>query len=142
MKKSLLFITMTFMLFSMLGCSCNNEKLSENDYTYNTYTSALGNNWNPHTWETSRDREILDFISTPFVSLGIKDSKESIYQWIYEMATDVEDVTKENQNDIIKYKRIIPDKLSIIRNMKIGRMKSLLKKIDWSEQSIVKMVKK
>lgn len=119
MKKLFILFYIIF-LFVFTGCSCNNEKLSENDYTYNTYTSALGNNWNPHTWETSSDREILDFISTPFVSLGIKDSKESIYQWIYEMATGVEDVTKENQNDIIKYKSSLPEGITDVNLVESG----------------------
>ena len=45
-------------------------------------------------------------------------------------------------DDIIKYKSIIPDKLAIIRNMKLSKLKALLKKISWDEQSIVKMIKK
>lgn len=65
--------------------------------------------------------------------------------WISNEVKMIDNVNATVHNlydDIIKYKGIIPDKLSIIRNMKIEKLKSLLKKIDWSEQSIVKMVKK
>ena len=77
---------------------------SENSgYTYNDYASSLATNWNPHTWEMDVDRAILDFVASPFVDISIDDSNESIYQWVYEMATEVNDVTASNLSDLTKY---------------------------------------
>ncbi len=73
-------------------------------YTYHGYSTALGNNWNPHTWETSADDSIQSYLTMPFCTMSIKDSENGIYQWVYEMATSIEDVTKTHQDDLTKYK--------------------------------------
>lgn len=78
-------------------------------YTYRGYSSALGNNWNPHTWETNADQGILTYLSKGFVDLSIKDSKKGEYQWVYEMATDVKDVTASHQSDLTKYGSQLPE---------------------------------
>ena len=80
-----------------------------NGYTYHSYSSALGSNWNPHTWETNADSSIAGYIESPLVDLSIKDSKKGEYQWVYEMATAVTDVTKTHQNDLVKYAATLPD---------------------------------
>ena len=72
-------------------------------YTYHTYSSALGNNWNPHTWETSADDSINSYISSPFCTMQVQDSENGIYQWVFEMAESIEDVTAEHQDDLTKY---------------------------------------
>ncbi len=82
--------------------ACTSEIEDEN-YTYRTYTTALGSNWNPHTWETNADRSLLSYISSPLVDISIEDSKEGKYQWVFEMATSVKDVTKNNAQDLLKY---------------------------------------
>ena len=52
------------------------------------------------------------------------------------------DATANNlYDDILKYKKIIPNKIEMIRNMKIEKLNQLLKKIDWTNRSIVKMRK-
>ena len=71
--------------------------------TYNTYTSALGTNWNPHTWENNADSAIMGYIETPLTDLTIKDSKTGEYQWIFVAATDIQDVTKDHKDDLVKY---------------------------------------
>ena len=71
--------------------------------TYNSYTSALGTNWNPHTWENNADSSIMSYIETPFVDMTVKDSKTGEYQWIFLAATEITDVTKDNQADLVKY---------------------------------------
>ena len=73
------------------------------EYTYRGYSTTLGNNWNPHTWETSADDTIASYTTSPFVTMSIKDSKNGVYQWVYEMATEIKDVTKDNQGDLTKY---------------------------------------
>ncbi len=79
------------------------------DYTYNTYSTSLGNNWNPHTWETSADSAILDYLSSPFCTMQAENTEDGIYQWVYEMATEINDVTATHQEDLTKYHANIGD---------------------------------
>lgn len=72
-------------------------------YTYNTYASALGTNWNPHTWELNSDDSILSMVSSPFCTMQVLDSENGIYQWVYEMAESVTDVTADHKDDLTKY---------------------------------------
>ncbi|MCH5183812.1 MAG: hypothetical protein J1E00_06520 [Oscillospiraceae bacterium] len=74
------------------------------EYTYKSYDSALGTNWNPHTWEMNSDDLILSYVSSPFCTMSIKDSVNGEYQWVFEMATSIEDVTKDHKDDLTKYK--------------------------------------
>lgn len=79
------------------------------EYTYRTYTSALGTNWNPHTWETSADRAVMDYLVTPLVSVLPLDSEEGSYQWSFDMAESVTDVTGEAQGDLVRYGAELPE---------------------------------
>ena len=101
--KKILAIVLT--LCMMLSCCAALAETTEAPatYTYHTYSSALGNNWNPHTWETNADDTILTYLSSPFCTMSIKDSENGVYQWIYEMATSIEDVTAEHRDDLVKY---------------------------------------
>ena len=101
--KKILAIVLT--LCMMLSCCAALAETTEAPatYTYHTYSSALGNNWNPHTWETNADDSILTYLSSPFCTMSIKDSENGVYQWIYEMATSIEDVTAEHRDDLVKY---------------------------------------
>ena len=78
-------------------------------YTYNSYSSSLGNNWNPHTWESNADQTILSYLTMGFVSLSIEDSENGVYQWVYDMATSIEDVTAEYQADLDTYAVTLPE---------------------------------
>ncbi len=73
------------------------------NYTYRSYTTALGNNWCPHSWEVNADDAILSYVSSPFCTMQALDTENGIYQWVYEMAESVTDVTKANQADLTKY---------------------------------------
>ncbi|MBR3680756.1 MAG: hypothetical protein IKL79_01980 [Clostridia bacterium] len=86
----------------------NPDAVVKDEYTYNSWSTALGNNWNPHTWETNADSSILGFITSPFVTLAPKDTENGIYQWVYEMATSITDVTAQNQADLTKYACSLP----------------------------------
>ncbi len=72
-------------------------------YTYNTYTTALGTNWNPHTWENSADSAIMGYIEAPLTDISVKNSTTGEYQWVFVAAESVEDVTAANQADLVKY---------------------------------------
>lgn len=115
MKKSIhraiSVILITCLLLSAIICfsGCSQVFGDGDGYTFRTYTSALGSNWNPHTWEGSADSQILGYLSTPLVDISIKDSSKGIYTWVYEMATSITDVTSEHKDDIQKYGAILPE---------------------------------
>ncbi len=85
------------------------ETVEVPSYTYNDYTSALANNWNPHTWETNADDAILGYLSMPFVNMQAEDTENGVYQWIYEMATEINDVTASHQDDLTTYAVSLPE---------------------------------
>lgn len=95
-------------VFVAVGCNKDKTESSAKTYTYTTYSTALATNWNPHAWETNADQSVLLYLSTPFVDLSIKDSVNGEYQWVYEMATSVTDVTESNQSDLSKYNCSLP----------------------------------
>ena len=72
-------------------------------YTYHTYSSALATKWNEHSWDTNADDSIRSYVTSPLVDLTILDSENGVYQWCYEMATAVTDVTADHQDDLTKY---------------------------------------
>ena len=85
------------------GAIANLTPQKGGEYTYKGYSTALGNNWNPHTWETSADSLIQSYTASPLVAMSILDSEKGIYQWVYEMATSISDVTKEHKEDLTEY---------------------------------------
>ncbi len=78
-------------------------------YTYNTYSTSLGNNWNPHAWETSAESSMLGYLTTPLVYIQAKDTEEGVYQWVFDMATEINDVTASHKEDLTKYKVTLPE---------------------------------
>ena len=119
MKKFLALLLALSMVLSLAACGGNNKPVetqapavegeepvvsaNNGTYTYHSYSSSLGTNWNPHTWEMSGDSDIMAYIETPFVDMTIKDSATGEYQWIFLAATDIIDVTAEHQDDLEKY---------------------------------------
>ena len=79
------------------------------EYTMNDYSSSLGNNWNPHTWETNADDSILGYLSMPFGTIQAENTEDGIYQWVYEMATEINDVTATHKEDLEKYPVKLPE---------------------------------
>lgn len=106
MKKLFAFLLAAVMCVSVLS-ACGSKESS--GYTYHSATTALGTNWNPHTWETNADDAIRSYISSPFVTMSILDSENGVYQWIYDMATYITDVTADHQDDLTKYGASLPD---------------------------------
>lgn len=68
----------------------------EKVYTYNTYLGGTsGMDWNPHTWETSDDSEMLDTQQTPLYAFYLNADKTG-YAIVPEAAADYPvDVTAE-----------------------------------------------
>ncbi|MBQ8186897.1 MAG: hypothetical protein IJ037_08500, partial [Clostridia bacterium] len=113
MKKLIaMLLALVMCLGMMTACSSGDEGTTEavtGNFTYNAYTTALGTNWNPHTWETNADDTMLSYLSEGFVDLSIKDSANGVYQWVYGMATSIEDVTASAQDDLTKYAVTLPE---------------------------------
>ena len=113
-------ISLLLVLVMLVGClaSCtfiknlfNKNKGDDavKEYTYKSWASALGTNWNPHTWENNADSAMMGYIETPFVTMEALDTKAGTYQWVYEMATSIKDVTAANQADLTKYAVVLPE---------------------------------
>lgn len=122
MKKILAMLLAAIMVLSMAACNpapADNTTagtaggdvvdIVEGDYTYHSYSTSLGNNWNPHTWETSADDSIRGYLSAPLATMSIDDSENGVYQWVFVAATSVEDVTKDHQDDLTKYAVTLPE---------------------------------
>ncbi|MGN1094983.1 MAG: ABC transporter substrate-binding protein, partial [Eubacteriales bacterium] len=104
-KRMLSVVLALFLLLPVIAaCGCNKKSGDVPSYTFKTYSQALGTNWNPHTWEMNADDDILGYVSSPFCTMSILDSENGVYQWIYEMATSITDVTKDHKDDLTKYK--------------------------------------
>ena len=121
MKKLIALLLVVCMVCTMFAaCGSDEEEKPANpveqqgelvggDFTYNAATTALGNNWNPHTWEVNADQTVLSYLSMGFVSLSIDNSEDGVYQWVYDMATSIEDVTADNTADLTKYNVTLPE---------------------------------
>ena len=81
---------------------------TKNEYTYYSYARNMGKNWNPHSWRESIDSEIMSYLETPLASMSIEDSERGVYQWVYDAATYVKDVTAQNRGDLTKYAVTLP----------------------------------
>ena len=127
MKKIIAMLLAVMMLVSMLaGCTGGNPAdpsgtngtsgtegtggpSNLDTFTYQSYSTALGTNWNPHTWEMNADSAVLGYIETPLADITVKDSETGEYQWIFVAATDIQDVTKDHQDDLTKYAVNLPE---------------------------------
>ena len=79
------------------------KKFVPGNYTYRSWASSLGDNWNPFSWETSADSSMLGYVSTAFVDMAPLSTKDQTFQWVYDMATEVKDVTADCAADFAKY---------------------------------------
>ncbi len=95
---------------SLVSCAPGGER---GEYTYRAYTTALGTNWNPHTWETSADNEIMGYLTSPLVDTLPQDTEEGTYQWSFEMAERVEDITARSAEVLVKYSVVLPEGMGV-----------------------------
>jgi len=111
----LLALTMILVLFA--GCGDTEEEVSvttatpageetsseteateteeEATYTWNEYLAAMPDNWNVHSWETNADSYVFGYTESPLVDIiyTVDDDGTEGWDWCYEMATDIEDIT-------------------------------------------------
>ena len=68
---------------------CDNEGCGMAlDYTYNTYLSTFPNSWNPHTYQTATDSEILDYTTLGFYAFDYNETKDG-FVIVPELAADM-----------------------------------------------------
>lgn len=104
MKKSkLLLMSYAGLAATLVLSACGPKKPKADTFTYRVYATALASNWNPHSWETNADSGVLGYLSEGFVSLAPKDTKNGVYQWVYDMATSITDVTRTSPQSLVKY---------------------------------------
>ena len=126
MKKLLAMLLALVMVLSLAACAGNEpaetpaepsettpsepaEVAAPASYTYKSSTTALGSNWNPHTWETNGDNAVMGYIESPLCTMSILDSENGVYQWVMVAAESITDVTAENQGDLTKYAVNLPE---------------------------------
>lgn len=78
-------------------------------YTFHDYMPSMPKNWNDHAWQDSGEDILRGYLSSPFCTMSILDSEEGVYQWVYYMATSIEDVTAAHQDDLTKYAVNLPE---------------------------------
>ena len=64
--KRYIVLVLTLVAVLTAGCSKDPAPTQESTYTYNYALATFPTNWNPHTYRTSNDSEILDYISDSF----------------------------------------------------------------------------
>jgi len=134
--------TLVFGSSSLFREKIRNEKLATNIYT---------------EWESVDDMHIFYMMgSSEESSRFIEEVKKELLNieideadftrmkkvWIaneVKMIDDVDSTVHNVYDDIIKYKRIISDKVSVIRNMDFNKCKEIISKIDFNNIAVVKM---
>lgn len=134
--------TLVFGSSSLFREKIRNEKLATNIYT---------------EWESVDDMHIFYMMgSSEESSRFIEEVKKELLNieideadftrmkkvWIaneVKMIDDVDSTVHNVYDDIIKYKRIIPDKVNVIRNMDFNKCKEIISKIDFNNIAVVKM---
>lgn len=98
MKKLIALLLALTMVFALAACSNTNtdETQAPTDgtssatepatYTYNSAASEFPTNWNPHTYQTATDADILDYIVASFYTFDYNDTLDG-YQMVPDMAT-------------------------------------------------------
>ena len=64
---------------------------TEKEYTYRLVMGATPDTWNPHTWETNADSEMMSYIEG--IPVDVTMGESGYFEWVYEMLTGVTDVT-------------------------------------------------
>ena len=106
--SAVLVLGIVLTLILTLGGKNNPAAMTGRSYTYHTYAQNLPQNWSPHGWQTSRDAAVLEYLTQPLCTITVKDSQTKEYQWVYEMATSITDVTESNQDLLVDYGVTLP----------------------------------
>ena len=88
--------------------------------------------------------ELINEIINEFKNVSIDEESFSRIKkvWIareIKLIDNIEDTADNLYYDILKYKKVIPNKIDLIKNMKYKVLKDMIKKIDFENYSVVKM---
>ena len=137
-----MFTTLTFGISSIFRENLRNKKLINSIYTeweaikdYRVFNILAS---------TENKDELLKEIKKELSNLNIdEDSFERIKKvWIaneVRITDSVDAVVSNLYDDMIKYNKIITNRVELIRKMKFTKLKKLLSEIDFSNYSVVKM---
>ena len=97
------------------------------------------------TATTEKKDKLIDEIKNTFKNIHINEKTMNRIKkvWIANEVRMIDSVTSTVNNcfdDIIKYGKIIPNRIDIIKNMKLKTLKEIIDKIDFDNISIVKMI--
>ena len=102
-RKVIAILAMILVLVLCVGvlAACNKKEKDPMKYTLRDTIGAGPTNFNPHTWETDADNYLA-----PYTEMGLVDTTIAAdgvnFEWVYEMATSVTDVTAEYLADPAK----------------------------------------
>ena len=68
--------------------ACSEIMTNPDGYTYNTYLSTFPTKWNPHTYETATDSEIIGYTEVGFYTFDYNENKDG-FVIVPEMATEM-----------------------------------------------------
>lgn len=125
--KKLTALLLVAILSASLLAACGNSQgntdspgIPTDTYTYHSYCSSLGTNWNPHNWETDTDGILMGYMEAPLVEVTVLNSTSGEYQWIFVAATDIQDVTADHQEDLSHYQVELPAGISDVSQVTEG----------------------
>ena len=92
-------------------------------------------------------KEVIKEIKDTFNNINIseEDFNRTKKVWIANEVRVIDDLAKADiilLDEIINYRRIIPNKIDLIKNMKLSKLNNMINKIDFDNISIVEMIKK
>lgn len=83
------------------------EPPSETDHaapcTYRIGSESFPNNWNPHLEGNDIEKRLISFITSPLVRIAPEDTEDGSYRFVFEMASEINDVTGAHTDDLKKY---------------------------------------
>lgn len=108
MKKKVI-LPLALLASALAGCATTTG--AEGEYTYRAYTAGSPTNWNPHTWEDNSYDDIATYTEIGFADFTYDPDNKGGYKISYEMATAINDVTKDKSivTDTFKQKWDIID---------------------------------
>ena len=93
MKKIMYLSLAVLLVFTLAGCV--KDKPAKETFTYNYASSVFPTNWNPHTYETANDADILGYTESGFYTFDYNETKDG-YKVVPAMAkSEPQDVTAE-----------------------------------------------
>lgn len=94
-------VLMIVVLCVGLFAACNKKGTDPMTYTLRETLGAGPTSFNPHTWQTDADNVLSPYTEMGLVDVTIADDGEN-FEWVYEMADSVTDVTAEYLADADK----------------------------------------